>query len=82
MVSQEFRSPSIGEGPQSAAVAIERNSHQVELDAFGIAALDLIDGTTSIRHLLDQTAELTTTPAAQSFFQQMADWDHFLFEIP
>jgi SAM-dependent methyltransferase len=81
-VSQEFRSPSIGDGPQSAAVGIERNSHHVELDAFGIAALDLIDGATPIRHLLERTAELTTTPAAQSFFQQMADWDHFLFEIP
>src|SRR3954451_23789439 len=82
LVSQEFRSPSIGDGPRSAAVAIERNSHHVELDAVGIAALDLLDGATPIRRALEQTAQIATEAAAKRFFQQMADWDHFLYEIP
>lgn len=81
-VSQELRSHSFGDAPDSAAVAIDRELHRVDLDTFGIATLDLIDGATPIRRVLEQTAEITTAADAQRFFQQMAEWDHFLFAIP
>jgi hypothetical protein len=91
VVSKVLRSSSIDDEPASAAVTIERSSHTVGLDAFGAAVLDLVDGATSIRHIVHETSETGARAGwdasdhvanARSFFQRMAEWDHFQFEIP
>jgi SAM-dependent methyltransferase len=85
--SQELRDH---DHPASASVAISRDFHTVELGRFGIAVLDLVDGATPVRRILDETSHVATqegwdandhVEAARFFFQRMAEWDHFQFEI-
>ena len=90
VVSQVMRSTSIDDDAAEATVLIERNSHTVVLDVREAAALDLVDGATPIRQILQETSDVATQAgwdapahleAARDFFQRMAEWDHFQFEI-
>jgi len=91
VVSQELMSHSIDDAPDSLTVRVERGSHTVELDGFAMAAIDMVNGATPIRRMIDELARSTTdtgrdesdyVAAAQLFFRQMSEWDHFQYEIP
>lgn len=91
VVSQLMRTKSIDDAPGTAGVAIARGFHTVDLDRFGMAALDLVDGQRSIRQIVEAAAQAFSEAGwdasdqvenAQRFFRQMAGWDHFQFEIP
>jgi SAM-dependent methyltransferase len=71
--------------------ALERNTQVGPLNAFGVALLDGVDGTTPIRAILDGAAEAAkawgwdrsqAADAAREFFALMAEWDHLLYRIP
>ena len=91
IVTQTVTTQLIDDERSSVAVSFERNGHTIELDAFGAAVLDLVDGATPIRQILHETSRIATeagrdpseqVDTARLFFQRMAEWDHFQFEIP
>ena len=91
VVRQGFTSTSLSNDPDSGTVSLERGGHIVELDSFGAAVVDLVDGVTPIGDILRQTSEMgiyagddaeESARNERRFFEQMADWDHFQFEIP
>ena len=90
IVSQELRSASIDDTPALAGVAISRKFHTIDLDRLGMAVIDLVDGERSIRQIHEEAAQTFTQAGwdandevedGRRFFRQMAEWDHFQFEI-
>jgi hypothetical protein len=90
IVTQVVTTESLDDEPQSVEVSFERNAHTVQLDAFGAAVLELVDGARPIRHILHETSQIGTlagwdasehVESARLFFRRMAEWDHFQFEI-
>jgi SAM-dependent methyltransferase len=88
---QRMTSPSMSDQPAEAIATFERFAYAVALDAFGIAAFELVDTATPIRRIVDETSDVATqvgwtsaehVEATRSFFQRMAAWDHLQFKIP
>jgi hypothetical protein len=76
-----------GEDAIVRSLTFSRVGHRVELDAFKGTLFRQIDGQRTINELLnneqrDAATSLQRVEKARMFFQEMAELDHLLFEIP